>query len=408
MSQIISVIISFLLIPILIRKRVKLSYTLLIAALTLGLLSGVGINAVGSSVLSILRDNSSLTTILTVFMVAILGGIMKHYGLLDKIVNTMVLLIRNKKNILAIVPFLMGFLVIPGGAMLSAPFVNEIGEDLDVPGPRRAAINLIFRHLPMFILPYATQILLVLATVPQIDYPRLILNNLIFVIIIIISGYTIFLKDVKVQKSPPIKNFWGNLSKLLLYISPIYMAVIINLISGWPFYITLIGSVMIVYFISDKKDFLKVVYKSINWDTIITIAAVLIIKDLILNMEGLLEVFNNMFAESNSLFSMLLIFFISSVFFGLITGNIMGPLAIVLPMVAQLDLSLEMLYVLVYFVYGASFIGYYFSPLHLCQVFTLDIMRVTTGELYREYRVYGPVVLILFIASTFIMRLILV
>lgn len=408
MYQLLSVIVSFLLIPILIRRKIKLSHTLLISAGVLGLLSGLGINAIGKAVFSLVSDSSSLATILTVFMVAILGGTMKHYGLLDKIVNTMVLLVRNKKNILAIVPSLMGFLAIPGGAMLSAPFVNEIGDDLDLSPPRRGAINLVFRHIPMFILPYSGQILLVLATVPQIDYPRLILYNLIFVAIIIISGYIIFLKDVKVEKSPPIKDFWRNISKLLVYISPIYMAVIINLISGWPFYITLIASLILVYFLSDKKDFLKVVYGSINLDTILAIGAVLIIKDLILNMEGLLGVFNTMFSQSNSLISIFSIFFISSVFFGYITGNIMAPLAIVLPMLSQLDLGLDMLYVFVYFVYGASFLGYYFSPLHLCQVFTLDIMKVTTGQLYKEYRLYAPTILILFIVSAFILRFILV
>lgn len=406
MYQLLSVIISFLLIPILIRKKVKLSYTLLITAGVLGLLSGIGLNAIGSSISSLVRNNSSLETILTVLMVSVLGGLMKHYGILDKVVSTMVLVIRNKKNILMIVPALMGLLVIPGGAMLSAPFVNEIGEDLDIPAPRRAAVNLIFRHIAMFILPYSTAILVVLAAMPQIDYPRFILYNLIFVTIIIATGYVMFLKDIKVEKSPPVKNLFNNILKLMIYISPIYMSVIINMITGWPFYITLISSIIIVYFLSDKKNFFKITFDSISWTTLLTIAAVLIIKDMILNMEGLLAVFNSMFNGSNGFISMLIIFFISSIFFGFITGNIVGALAIVLPMVSQLDLTENMLYIYTFFVYGSSFLGYYFSPLHLCQVFTLDIMGVTTGELYKEYRVYAPTILILLIIAVFVLKMI--
>lgn len=395
MYQLIAVIISFLLIPILIKKKVKLSYTLIITAGLLGILSGIGLNAIGNSVLSLVKDSTSLETILTVFMVAILGGLMKHYGLLDKIVDTMILLVRNKKNILMMVPALMGLLVIPGGAMLSAPFVNEIGQDLGLKPARRSAINLIFRHLAMFVLPYSTPILVVLAALPQIHYPRFILYNLIFVAIVVFSGYFIYLKDIKVDKGPPVKNLGTNIFKLALYTSPIYMAVVLNAISGWPFYITLIGSILIVYLLSDKKDFLRVSLDSISWSTLLSIAGVLIIKDMILSMDGLLGVFNS---------PTLAVFFIASLFFGYITGNITGALAIVLPMLSQLDIGENTLYLYTYFIYGASFLGYYFSPLHLCQVFTLEVMGSTTGELYGEYKKYVPTILILFLISIFVLR----
>lgn len=408
MYQLLSVIISFSLIPILIKNKVKLSYTLLITAGVLGILSGIGLNAIVGSVLSLVKDSTSLETILTVFMVAILGGLMKHYGLLDKIVDTMVLVIRNKKNILMMVPALMGLLVIPGGAMLSAPFVNEIGEDLGLKPARRGAVNLIFRHLAMFVLPYSTAILVVLAALPQIDYPRFILYNLIFVAIIVFSGYFIFLRDIKVDKGPPVKNLGTNILKLLLYTSPIYMAVVLNAITGWPFYITLIGSVLIVYLLSHKRDFFKATFNSISWSTLLTIAGVLIIKDIILNMHGLLNVFNSMFDGSSGFVSILAIFFIASLFFGYITGNIVGGLAIVLPMLSQLDISENMLYIYTFFIYGSSFLGYYFSPLHLCQVFTLEIMGATTGELYFEYKRYAPTVLILFLISIFLLKTVLI
>ncbi len=37
-------------------------------------------------------------------------------------------------------------------------------------------------------------------------------------------------------------------------------------------------------------------------------------------------------------------------------------------------------------VYTASFLGYYSSPLHLCQVLTLEFFQVKMNDLYREYR----------------------
>lgn len=404
MGQLISIFIAFLFIPILIKLKFRLSYTLLISAGILGLLSGIGLGKLGYVVLNVFSDFSSRTTILTVMMVSILGGLMKHYMILDKVVETILLVIRNKKNALMIIPAMIGILVIPGGALLSAPFINDIGKEMNIPDSRRAAINLVFRHIAMFLLPYSTSLLLVSATLPNLNIFKLILFNLFFVVLIVIAGYFIFLKDIKSETLAPRKNIVNNLLELALFTSPIYIAVIINAITGLPFHITLIASVIIVYILGDKKNFFKVFIESLNWGTVLTVVAVLIMKEIILNMEGLLALFNNMFSLSSGL-SMLGIFLISSIFFGYITGNINTSLAIILPMISQLNITGNLLYVYTYFIFGTAFIGYYFSPLHLCQAFTLEHIGVTTGELYREYKIYAPALLLILIISTFIFKI---
>lgn len=408
MAQLVSVLISFLFIPILIRLKFKLSYTILISAGILGLLSGLGFETLGGTVISIFTNPSSRTTVLTVMMVSILGGLMRHYKILDKVVETILLIIRNKKNALMIIPAIIGILIIPGGALLSAPFINNIGEGMKISSSRRAAINLVFRHIAMFLLPYSTALLIVSATLPDLNIFKLILLNLFFVISIIITGYFFFLKKVESEILPPRENIGKNLLKLAIYTSPIYIAVIINAITSLPFHITLIVSVFIVYLLSDKKDFIKVLIKSLNWSTVLTVIAVLIMKEIILNMEGLIGLFSNMFNASTGMLSMICIFLISSFFFGYITGNITASLAIILPMLSQLNIVGELIYIYTYFAFGSAFIGYYFSPLHLCQAFTLEHMGVTTGELYKEYRFYAPTLLLILIVSTFIFKFIFV
>lgn len=408
MWQLMAVFISFLMIPLLIRLKVKLSYTLTITGLFLGIISGIGFEKFIGSIASLVTDQSSLNTILTVMMVSILGGLMKEYGFLDKIVEYLQQLIKDKKNILMIVPAMIGVLTIPGGAMLSAPFVYDIGEELDVKPSKRAAINLVFRHLSMFILPYSTAILLVVSAFPELDVLKFVGLNLIFVAAIVIIGNFVLLRDVESQKSESRKDIGKNLLNLALYTSPIYICVIVNAITGWPFYVTLFASVLIVYIVGNKKDFLKVAIKSLNWQTVLTIAAVLLMKAVILNMEDLLGLFNLLFSKTNNFFSVLLVLFVSGLFFGLITGSNMPPMAIMLPMIAQLNPSSEMLYVYIYFATASSFFGYYFSPLHLCQLFTLDIMKVSPGELYKEYRPYAGLLLVALFVSTYVVRLVLV
>jgi len=406
MWQLIAVLIAFGAIPILTRFKVKLSYTLCITALILGLISGIGTGKLLSSMVGVFTQKASLNTVLTVMMVSILGGLMKKYGFLDNIVNHLQLLIRSKKNILMIVPAMIGLLAIPGGAMLSAPFVNDIGEELEINPPRRAAINLVFRHVFMSVLPYSTTLLFTIATFPNLSTITLVGINLLFSIVMLILGNIVYMKDVKSVKGEPRKDIGKNLLSLALYTSPIYMAVILNVILGWPFYITLIASVFIVYIIGDKKDFLKVTIESINWQTVLMIVAVMFMKNIILNMDQLLEIFRMLFAKTDSFFSTLVVLFISALFFGLITGNSMPSLAMVFPMIIQLNPSQEMLYIYIYFASAISFMGYYFSPLHLCQLFTIDIIGVSSADMYKEYRPYIVLLVIALFITTYGLKLI--
>lgn len=408
MYQLFAVIISFSIIPILIKKKVKLSYTLLITAGVLGVISNLGASKVIDSVFAVFINPASRSTVLTVIMVSILGGLMGHYNILERIVQTLEKIIRNKKNILMIIPGFVGFLVIPGGALLSAPFINDIGKELNLPPAKRAAINLVFRHIAMFIMPYSTGILIILSSFPDINIMKIIALNAVFISLLILAGYFLFIRDIKVEISSKRKNPSKNLMKLIILTSPIYIPVIINLLTGLDFYITLLFSIIIVYFLSDKKDFIKKFIKSINWHTVLMVIAILIIKETILRMDSLLMIFTTLFDNSGNILYILLIFFIASIFFGFITGNQNAALAVTLPMLALLDISTNELYIYIYFAYASSFMGYFFSPLHLCQAFTVQLMGAKTGSLYREYRLYAVFMFLILIGTFFLFRMILV
>ncbi|WFA08646.1 DUF401 family protein [Tissierella sp. Yu-01] len=401
MYQLFATIIAFLCIPILIRFKFKLSKTLLITALVLGMVSGIGIINLKDAFLSVITDKSSLSTILTVAMVTILSGLMKQYRILDKIVESMLIVINNKKVILMIIPAMIGMLIVPGGALLSAPFINNLGEEMGIKQSRRAAINLVFRHISMFILPYSTSLLIISGSMPQINIGQIILLNLIFVISMIIIGYFMFIRDIDFEKSiEDRKDIGKNIVNLIVHTSPIYVCVILNVLTGLPFYITLIGSIILVFLLGDKEDFFRHLIKSFNLNTVLIVIAVFIIKGIILRMDDLLQLFNTMFLGSDSVFSIMIVFFISSFFFGFITGNQTASLAILLPMVTMLNVSNETLYVYLYFSYCCAFLGYFFSPLHLCQAFTVQHMGVATKDLYKEYK-YFPVYLVLVLMISF-------
>lgn len=406
MIQLSAVLIAFLLIPVLGKLKFRLSYTMLISALLLGVISGIGAKSIFESVLAVFTQESSLNTILTVLMVSVLGGLMKHYNILNKIVDSIMLVIPDKRIILMIIPAMIGILIIPGGALLSAPFIYSLGEEMKIPNQRRAAINLVFRHIPMFLMPYSTGLLVISATMPGINISRLIFLNLFYIVPSVIVGYFLYIKGLRKEKIHVSKaNLGRNLFNVALYTLPIYICVIFNAITGWPFYITMISSIIATYFLSSKDDFLKTIVKSINWHTVLMVAAVLILKEIILQMEDLLIIFNSLFNSNSSMIYIMFIFLISSVFFGLVTGNQAASLAIILPMISQLSVSEDMIYIYLYFSYNCAFLGYFFSPIHLCQAFTVQHMNITTLELYKEYKYYIPMTIVVLFGSALLMSI---
>ena len=62
-----------------------------------------------------------------------------------------------------------------------------------------------------------------------------------------------------------------------------------------------------------------------------------------------------------------------------------GAIGIILPLVATLpmDPTLKLLYT--FFVFIWSFMGYYYSPLHLCQLLTIKYMGCATWPVYKEH-----------------------
>lgn len=403
MTQLLVALGSFALLPIMIRKKMKLSTSLLIVAFIIAILAGLGFESYFKTVIGVFIKPNSRDTILTVLMVGILGGLMKHYGLLQKVVDTLLKVVTSKKIILMIIPSMIGLMSVPGGAILSAPFINSIGEEVNIERPRRAVINLIFRHISMMVLPFTTSLLFIRAALPDINIYKVVGYGFIFVISTVVLGYNLFIKDIKTEKGVREKNVFGNILKFLLYTSPIYISVMVNAITGLPFFVSMIFSILAAFLLSSKSGFINQVIKGININTILIVVSVLLLKDIILQLDQMLVLVESLLARIDSGIGILLIFALVSVVFGFITGYPTSSLAITLPMLGMMNLPDSQVHVYAYFLLVMSFLGYYFSPLHLCQVLTAGEMRVTTGDLYKEYKKYAPIQFLIAFISTLLL-----
>lgn len=105
---------------------------LLVTGICLALIAGLPVATAAGAFTSIFTTGKTVQIIIAIILVGVLGNLLKQYGFLDKIVAALETLIPNKKAILMVLPAVMGILTVPGGAYLSAPFVDKIGDELEL------------------------------------------------------------------------------------------------------------------------------------------------------------------------------------------------------------------------------------------------------------------------------------
>ena len=383
MRQVLAVIIGFSFIPILTKKKVRIAYSILISAAAMMLISGLGPDAIIQIFRSTMLDPKRIGQYLTVLEIGALGSLLKKYDFIDIIIDRLNKVVGSKKLQMMLIPALIGLLVVPGGAIISAPFIDRIGDELDIGKPRRAVINLIYRHISMHIMPYSNSLLLMALLLPDVSVYKVIGFNIIFIIIYIIIGYFIYIRDVeddrpRTREGSVLRDF----VQLLLYTSPIYFAVILNIAFKTPFYLGILANILILYLLKPEKTIIKDFIKGVEINVFLTIFGVYLIQATISKFPEFNRMLESLLSNSGTLIPAMIGI---SAFFGLATGFQAASLGVIIPVINAMALSIGRTTALAHIAFTWSFIGYFFSPIHLCQLFTIGHMGIDTGSLYKEY-----------------------
>ena len=92
---------------------------------------------------------------------------------------------------------------------------------------------------------------------------------------------------------------------------------------------------------------------------------------------------------------------LSSAFLGLLTGNCTAVLGMLLPLFLPLAGGAYSEVYITSLLFSVSFVFYFISPMHLCQVFTTEYFKVNVKEYYWEYRLYWPILFLAIIVLYF-------
>ncbi len=380
----------FAAIVLLIGRRWNLGLVLILAAVAVGLLFSYPLPEVVRAVLLTAVDLLTLRLALAVVLIMVLGELLRQTAGLTGMIESLQQLIPDGRVVIAALPALIGLLPMVGGAMFSAPLVDEVGARLGVSPARKTFVNYWFRHIWEPVFPLYPSLMLGAAllglTMPQVArlaWPLLVAavagGTLFGLVGMPRHGDQVFQPDA--DAPPP-------LLLLARSVWPILLVIALSLTLPVDERFTLIAALLITLTLVvvvqrvPLGEMVTILRERVPWTSVIVIFGALIFRA-VLERSGAME------AVSGGLASLrvppVLAAFGLPFIAGLLTGMMAAAYSIgfpvILPLLAAADGSVAAAWKV--WLLAAGLAGTMLSPVHLCLALTRVYFKAEWGAVYR-------------------------
>lgn len=384
----------------LVSRRVSMGVSLLIGTIILGLLSGLGLQGFFSAAVQGVISPMTIELAIAVALVSGLGKLMKESGDLKLTIDALVVLFRNPKILSMMVPSLIGTLNVPGGAIMSAPMVEENSKILGLDANTKAAVNVFSRHIGYFIYPLYTSTI-ILSGFFGIQKSVLIRHNVVAMLVGLAVAYWLFYRGVdagEIAQQEDNNSMICNIKDFLLGFSPILIALVLVLVLDLPFYLALAVAVFFALTRSLPADkwregFISRVHQLftewIDYKLVLTIVGLMTFKSVIEASGAVNSMAETLLAYGIPLPMMVVALGLLAAYLTgahMAAGGILAALFV--PLVPE---TFAAPYVALLFT--AMTLGYMASPIHLCLVLTNQYFEAKYWPVLRKLLVPGVAML---------------
>ncbi len=404
MITIMGIGLSLVLIMFLIRWKVPISLAMFAGAVLAGLMSGFSHRDFFHVLVITLQHPTTWLLAITVGLISGLGATMGKAGRLGLLIDSLQRLFKDTRYILMALPSLIGVLMVPGGAIMSAPLVGEVGQRQGLSREKMTVINMVFRHIWYLVFPLFPSMILATQLADMGPLAIVIFNAPIVVITIAIAFKLYFAGWKNVNNDE--YNGWDPRALKSLFRAVLPMLVIVVLALGFNVYFPLAVFCGIVVLYLDQwlekrlaiRVFSSWLLRGIKWHVALVVIAILFFKDVLDLGGGVEELADFLFEMGIPLLALLaLVPFL----IGFVTGYDTAAIGISFPLFLPLLPAEEKMYYIA-FIYTMSIAGYIISPLHLCLILTREHFQSSLGLIYRIFWVPAAVIVFLGFLSLFL------
>jgi uncharacterized protein len=392
MNDLIKTTAVLIVIVILLRRKVSMAAVMPIGALLLGIIYLTPPrDFLKATTIAVISPKSVVMT-LTLMLTMVMEHILRTTGMLKRMVSSLSAALTDRRLVMAAMPAMIGMLPSPGGAVFSAPMVNEAAGEIPIKAEQKAFINYWFRHIWEYVSPLYPGIILA-SGITGLSTQTLFIANLPFSISVVAWGALFCFRGIGRQQKPPAsagrsRELWS----FLAMVSPILLALLLVVIFGVNPALSLGGTVVALYLVHRYSAgmIIKNLRESVSSKALFLVIGIMVFQE-VLRVTGALAGISTFFAASGLPvhFILILIPLIAGVMTGLTAGYVGITFPLLLPLMGGASPSPG----LVALAFGAGYAGVMLSPVHLCYVLTCEYFQVDIAKVY--HRLFIPSALVL-------------
>jgi len=376
-------------IVILLSRKWNLGLVLLLASVAIGTLFAYPLPELARDIFLTAADPLTLRLALAVVLIMTLSELLRQTAGLKGMVKSLQALIPNGRIVIATLPALVGLLPMIGGAMFSAPMVDEVGNRMGVDRERKTFVNYWFRHIWEYVFPLYPSMMLGAALL-GLTTTQLARATWPLTVAAIVGGLLFGLLGLpqRGDNDPPPIPRAQSLRTLATSVWPVVLVIILSLTLPVDERFTLILGVLVTIALMmvvkhiPPRDLGTVLCERIPWKTVVIIFGALIFR-------RVLDTSGAVLATSDALTDLhiprAVVAFTVPFISGLLTGVSAAAFSIgfpvVLPLVAVDGGTISPAWAA--WLMAGGFLGVMFSPVHLCLSLTRVYFEAEWGPIYR-------------------------
>ncbi len=370
-----------LLILILLKKDLTLS--IVSVAFLIGMFNGLSALQIFKIFLHTTVELSTFILISIVTLVLIFGEVLKKKNSIKALVNSLRHILKSPLIVGMVAPAFIGLLPMPGGALVSAPILDEIEEIKTLSPIKKTFLNYWFRHVWEYSWPLY-QGLILTAIIFKMDIVKIISVQYFFTPIMITVGIIftlLYFPKIRSKRKSELSGFLEFIREFLYSMWEILLIIFLILILKVNVLLSLFIVVLLSFLECFKfkfsKEMLKLLKRGLKFYVILLLFSVLAFKNVIIH-SGVSNLIDVILKNSGSY--LLLFLFLLPFAIGFLTGVNTAYVAITFPFFIKIFGS--NLY-LISFVYVSGFMGVLLSPLHLCLLLSAEYYGAKVGDVIK-------------------------
>ena len=371
------------------RKKFPVGITLFSAGLLTAVLYQIEIASLLEGYWNLIRSERFLSLTAVIVLITMLGRLLKELGYLERLGESCRHLYGGRRTAVAILPFLIGLMPMPGGALLSAPLVDDVLKDKKYSPEFKTVSNYWFRHLVEFFWPVYPGIILT-EGITGLAMEKVALMQFPLSLMMLAIGAYFYSRQIDTEKENHV-HFWKSIWGIVSTIWPIAGAIAIFAIFRIDLALAVLISMILLIlasrppwrhmWVSTKSGFsyklIFLMFGTLSFQTV-------------LELSGAIRSIPTLATMYHFPPELLIVFVCFTL--GILTGMVAAYIGMGYTLLAGFMYQPTIMPGHILLGYLSGYVGMLMSPTHLCLILTNEYFGSTLTVVYRKMAV--PVILL--------------